>query len=231
MFAGAASPRRGGGLRARIERLHRQRRLAGGLRIGLGKARGQARAAARPRAQDQDEAILLHRLDEDLDPRQLDPPEPFGQLQVDLGREPSRAPVDDLSGGVDRAEVPARGDVARAQVELDAERLEDTAPDLVLERIVAEQPEMAGAASRRDPGRYVTDEAARRVGGELREIRQAGRLELRATGLGSREPAEAVERDENDLRRVRNDERRDDVEHRPGLLTPPSRGSRSGRVR
>ena len=49
---------------------------------------------------------------------------------------------------VHRAEVAARGHVAPAQVELDAQRLEHAAADLVLERIVAEQTEVARARSR-----------------------------------------------------------------------------------
>src|SRR5206468_3984398 len=175
----------------------------------------------------EDEAVLLYRLDEHLDAGQLDPPEALGELQVDVGRETAGAPVGDAARGVDRAEVAARGEVAGAQVELDPERLEDAAADLIVQGIVAEEPEVAGAASRRDAGRDVTNEPAGGVGGELGQIRQVSRLELGASRFGSRKAPEAVERDEDDLCRVRDDERRDDIEHRPGLLMPPSRGSRS----
>src|SRR2546422_568420 len=113
----------------------------------------------------------------------------------------------------------ARGDVARAQVELDAQRLENSAADLVPERIVAEEPEVSGTTARSDSRRDVTDETARSLGGELREIGEPRGLELGAAGLGSRKPPEPVERDEDDLRRVRDDERRDDIEHR--RFTPP----------
>src|SRR6516164_5537210 len=88
--------------------------------------------------------MLLHRLDEHLDARELDPAQALGELQVDLGREASGAPVRDTAGSVHGAEVAARGDVARAQVEFDAERLQHAPPDLIVERIVAEEPEMAG---------------------------------------------------------------------------------------
>src|SRR2546429_325580 len=132
---------------------------------------------------------------------------PRGQLQIDFGRDPAGAPVGDLPRAVDRAEVPARGDVAGAQVELDAERLEDAAPDLIVERIVAEEPEVAGPAARRDARRDVADEAAGGLGGEQGEIGQVSRLELRASSVGSREPAEALARDEGDLGGVRDGER------------------------
>src|SRR5439155_11273997 len=169
-LGGEAIHERGSGLRAWIERLHGKRRLAGSLWVALGQPRGQVGPPAGPRAQDEHEAVLLHGLDEDLDAGQLDPSKPFGQLQIDFGRDPAGAPVGDLPRAVDRAEVPARGDVAGAQVELDAERLEDAAPDLIVERIVAEEPEVAGPAARRDARRDVADEAAGGLGGEQGEI-------------------------------------------------------------
>src|SRR6516164_3265032 len=146
--------------------------------------------------------MLLHRLDEHLDARELDPAQALGELQVDLGREASGAPVRDTAGSVHGAEVAARGDVARAQVEFDAERLQHAPPDLIVERIVAEEPEMAGPAPRRDSRRNVADQPAGGFRRELGQIWKLRRLEFRASGLRAREPAEAVERDEDDLRRI-----------------------------
>src|SRR5438105_1757783 len=83
---------------------------------------------------------------------------------------------------------------AGAEIELDPERLEDAAPDLVAERVVAEEPEAAGTAAGRDPRRHVADEAARRLGGERRQVGQARGLEFGAAGLGARQAAQAVER-------------------------------------
>src|SRR2546422_8967334 len=142
-----------------------------------------------------------------------------------------RAPVGDATGGVNGAEVAARGHIARAEVELDPEGLEDAAPDLVAERVVAEEPEVPWPAAGRDPRRHVADETARRLGGERREVRQVPRLELGAARLGARQAPQAVEREHDDLRGVLDDERRDQLQHRSRPLTPPSPGSRAARAR
>src|SRR4029453_19460800 len=118
-------------------------------------------------AEDEHEAVVFPGLDEHLDAGQLDAPEPLGQAQVQLGGGPARGPGRDTAHAVHSAEVPAGRDVPRAKLELDAERLEHAAAHLILEGIVAEETEMAGAAARGDPGRDVADEAAGGLGGEL----------------------------------------------------------------
>ena len=204
----------GGGFRFRVEGLDGERRLVEQLRIALGELCRQLRGAgAAARAEDEDEAMLLHGLDEHLDPGQTDRAQPLRQAHAEVRRDPAGPAVFDAARAIHRAEVPARGDVARAQVELDAERLQDAPPDLEAKRIVAEEPEVPGAATRGNPGRDVTDEPARRLARQLGEIGQARCFELRAPGLRAGEPAEPVERDQHDLGRVRDDQRSDHVEH------------------
>src|SRR5262249_45308585 len=111
-----------------------------------------------------------------------------GEAQVELRGDPARAPVGDTARAVHGAEVAAGRDVPRAQLELDAERLEHAAAHLILERIVAEETEMAGAAAGSDPGRNMADETAGGFGGELRQVGQACGLKLGAARLGSRKP-------------------------------------------
>ena len=62
------------------------------------------------------------------------------------------AAIGDVAGGVERAEVAADGDVAFVQLEADAGGFERAAADQVLERIVAEEAEVAGAAAGADAG-------------------------------------------------------------------------------
>src|SRR5438094_585489 len=79
---------------------------------------------------------------------------------------------------------------------------------------------LAGAASasrrRASSTNALTSSAVRAaagVAGQRVEIRQAGRLQLRAAGLRPRQAAEPVQRKQHDLGRVGNDERPDQVEH------------------
>ena len=55
-----------------------------------------------------------------------------------------------LPAGVERAEVAAGRHVVSAQLEADARRLERAAADAILERIVAEQPQVPRPAAGRD---------------------------------------------------------------------------------
>jgi hypothetical protein len=54
---------------------------------------------------------------------------------------------------VEGAEIGARRDVACAKFQAEPERFDDAATDLKFERVVAKQPEVAGAAAGRDAGR------------------------------------------------------------------------------
>ena len=103
-----------------------------------------------------------------------------------------------LPSRVDGAEVAARGDVARLQVEVDAERLEHAAPDGVPLGVVAEEREVSGAAAGRHAvgdGHREAAEALLRQAVELRDVRL---LQLRAPAL-VRQAAEAVDDEKQDL--------------------------------
>src|SRR5262249_5800835 len=83
----------------------------------------------------------------------------------------------------------------------------------VMQRVITEQAEVSGTASRRDSRSHVPKKAACRLRGESMEIRQARGLHLGFAGAGVREAGEAVQREQDDLRRVRDDERAEQIEH------------------
>ena len=131
MLAGAASRRSG---RARstnwltaaavrsargLERPRGERRHSKRLRVGL---RHRSREAVA--AEHENEAVLLHRLDEHLHAVEADRAQPLDQANADLGADAPGAPVGDVAARVHGAEVAARGDVARLELEVDAEGLE-----------------------------------------------------------------------------------------------------------
>jgi hypothetical protein len=171
-----------------------QGRLAGGLGIRLGQMPRQPGPA-----QHQHEPVLLHRLDEELDARHADPAQTIHQLRAPLGRDPPGPPVGDAAGGVHRAEVPPRRDVARPEVEVDSQGFENTAADRVPERLVAEEPEVSRPAAGRDAGRDVAKQAAGAPPRKGVEMGNAGRLHLGQPGPRIREAAQPVRREEDDL--------------------------------
>jgi hypothetical protein len=180
--------------------------------------------------------MLLHGLDEDLGPRQPDAPQPVDELHGRLGADPSRAAVGDEALRVDGAEVTPRGDIARAQVELDAEGLEHAAADLVLERVVAEEAEVPRPAARGDARRDVSEEPTRRLPGQRGQVGNPGRLELRLPCLRPGQSPEPIQRQQNDLRLIRHHERLNQLEHaqvypnRPSSRAPTPRPARAGRT-
>src|SRR5581483_9473557 len=99
----------------------------------------------------------------------------------------------------DGAEVAARGDVRRLEVEVDAQRLEHAAPDGVAHRVVAEERQVPGPAARRHAGgdghRHAAD-ALLRQPVQARDVRL---LQLRAPAL-VRQTSQAVDDEEQDLR-------------------------------
>ena len=192
----------------RLERAHGQRRGAEHLGIGFRQPSAQPRPA-----QHEHEAVFLDGLDEDVDAGQTDRAQSLGEPHGHFGGDAPRSPVGDAALRVDAAEVAARGDVAGAQVELDAERFEDAATDLKAQRIVAEQTQVSGAAAGCDAGRHVTEQTARGFRGERREIGDARRLELRSARFRPGQSAEPVEREQHDFGRVRHHELADQIEH------------------
>ena len=118
-----------------------------------------------------------------------------------LGMRPARR-SEMFPCGVDRAEVGADGDVAVLQFEADAGGFEGAAADHVLQRVVAEEAEVAGAAAGADAGQH-RDAAAEDAGfGERVEIRRVGRFEFRQAARLLRQAAEAVGNVHDDLRVV-----------------------------
>src|SRR5262249_6547289 len=102
----------------------------------------------------------------------------------------------------------------------DPERLQHAAAYRVPEGLVAEETQVAGAASGRDAGRDVPKEAAGAAPRQRVEMGNAGGLQLGPAGGGVREAAEAVRREQDDLRRSGNRQTVDQIQvHRTG---PPA---------
>ena len=147
-------------LRRRVGALGRQRREADALRVGV--VHGVAEAVA---ADDHDEAMFAHRLDEQFHAGDFDLLQEPAHGDAALGGRPAGAAVADLAGVIHRAEVAAHRHVARADLEVDAERLQDAAADAVLERVVTEQAQVAGAAAGRNSGQNRGAQAANALPG------------------------------------------------------------------
>ena len=162
----------------------RQGRDAELLRIRLGETAGQVAAA-----EHEDEAVLLHRLDQELDPLEADGAQPLHQADADLGAMPG-PPIGDVAARVHRAEVPA-GHVTRLQLG----RCEG--PSTPGPPIARGQPKRPSGRARcpGDAGAHVAEQAARTAqaqGGDARGSQLA-------LPVAAAEPAEAVERAEHDL--------------------------------
>ena len=164
-------------------------------------------------AQDEEEAVLADRAG-----RRLRRPggrccdRVFAEGGAGVGADAPGAAVGDEALVVDGAEVAAGGQVFATKVEVDAEGFEDAAADAVLQRVVAEEGEMAGAAAGRDAVADGHGEAADAVGGEAVEVDGVRLFELGAAGLGIGQAAEAVDDEEDDFGVVLDDEFADDFE-------------------
>jgi hypothetical protein len=98
-------------------------------------------------AKDENEAVLLHRLDEKLHAVEADRAQPLDETEAGVGADAPGPPVGDMAAGIHAAEVPARGHVARLQLEIDAEGLEHAPAHRIAQGIVAEEAEVAGPAA------------------------------------------------------------------------------------
>ena len=173
-----------------VVRLRLGDRQAFAVRVGVAQRPGQAGSA-----KDDDEAVALARRDDDFGVADL--LDVFSELGAalfaKLSLDATGAPVGDQAIGVESAEVSTGGNVARLQLQSKAKRLDDAATDLNLERIVAKQPEVAGAAAGRDAVRRRDQPAQRGVLGQDVEVGGGRRLER---GLvirgGSGDIAEAI---------------------------------------
>jgi hypothetical protein len=92
---------------------------------------------------------------------------------------------------VDTSEVTAQGEVVGADVEADADGFENAAADDILQGVVAEQPEVAGAAAGGDAGTDRLVEAEGRSLGEAVEIGTASLAAKRAASRSGRSPRAA----------------------------------------
>ena len=145
--------------------------------------------------------MLLDRLDEHLDAGDLDLPQTDRQRAALFRRDPAGAPVADVAGRVERAEIAADGDVAVLQFEPDAGGLQRPAADHVFQRIVAEQAQMARPAARRDAGERsgCCDPSTPRVASASRFGVRAVSNSVLPPGL-HRQAAQAVGHQHDDLR-------------------------------
>src|SRR5690606_30376289 len=128
-------------------RRHRQRRHAFLLRVRVAQLSRQRTAA-----EDEHRAVLLLRLEEDLQPaRRL---HTLAQLRdqttVLVVAGATRPTIRDATLRVDRREIERDRDVAGLEREIDAERGQDAAPDVVARRVVSKEREVTRSAPRRD---------------------------------------------------------------------------------
>ena len=121
-------------------------------------------------------------------------------LLAQLGLDAARAPVGNQPVFVQRTKVGPRGDVARAQLQTKAKRLNHTASDFVFQWVVAEQAKVAGTAAGRDAVSGRDQASHGRVLGQSVEVRRVGRLERGLVIRGSRgDIAEAIHHEQGHL--------------------------------
>jgi glucose-6-phosphate isomerase len=118
--------------------------------------------------------VFAHRLYEDLDAGDADGAEKIAHRLAAIGRRTACAAVGNLADGINGAEVSTDSHVPGSDGEVDAESLEDTAADAVLQRIGAEEAEMAGTAARSDSGQDRNAQAAGPLADTGIEVRCAG---------------------------------------------------------
>ena len=118
-----------------IARFHSGNGKTFAVRVGIGQRAFEAFAA-----EDDDEAVFLAGLDDDLGVADLFDlgGEQGDHLFAGLGRDASGAAVGDDAFGIERGEIGAGADIAGFQFETEAEGLDDAAADLELERVVTE---------------------------------------------------------------------------------------------
>ena len=110
-------------------------------------------------AEHDDQAILLHVANKDLHAGDFDLIQLLTQPRADVARNPPRTTVRNVSGRVDRTKIPADGDIIRAKFEVNSQRLQDTATDVVLQRVIAKQAQMPRSASGRNSRQHRNAEA------------------------------------------------------------------------
>ena len=143
--------------------------------------------------------MLLDRLDEGLHAGDRQLLQLLNDLKTLLGGNAAGASIGDQAVGPERAEVAAGGHIVWPQLKANAGGLKGATADFEGQRIVAEEPEMAGAGPRRDARqhRHARPEHTRLRQGI--EIGGRGRLQFRQSARLLGKPAEAVCHEHHDL--------------------------------
>jgi hypothetical protein len=179
-----------------------ERRHARDLRVGVVNEVAELALVGAGAAEDHDEAVFLHRFDEDLHVGDLH----FAQLDRErralFAGDAAGAAVANFAGGVERAEVRADGDVAFFELEADAGRFEGAAADEVGDRIVTEQAEVAGTAAGGDAGGDGDAAATDAFAYELVEVGGLRGFKFGEPARLLRQAAQAVGDEHDDLRVV-----------------------------
>ena len=218
----------GGALGLGVERLGRERRDPGVLRVGVGEARVEAGTA-----QHHEHAVLALVTEEHLDAGHRHPGLELVDDDARLGvGDATGAAVGERAVGAEGGEVAAGGDVADAQLEVETGGGERAAPELELLGVVAEQAEVPGTRAGRDARTDRLEHPRGALAHELVEVRGGRFLELGAV-VGVGVAAQAVHHDEEDLGVGGLDQRRE--VHAATLLCvarrdwPPARSGAAGR--
>ena len=204
-----------------------QRRRPHPLRVRLRDLFAQALAGEL-----QHEAVVLDRVHGRLHARHVDGVQHLDERHALLRRDAPRAPVDDDAIPIDCAEVAPCRDLAGRDGHPDAQRLQHAAADEVLHRVVAEEPQVPRAASRRDARQHRRCQPARAHPRQPVQVGRRGRLQLGLAGVRVRQPAEAVGHKHDDLgRRLADDVRqRGKVDHCGSLCFLVEEGGDAGQL-
>jgi hypothetical protein len=190
-----------GALGVRIEGRGLERRPAGRLGIRVGDALVEPLAP-----QDDEHAVLALMAEEHLGAVETDVLlEPGDQRGGFVVGDTSGAAIGDGAVGRERAQVAAGGDIAGAQLEVEAGGAQGPPAELEVLGVVAEQPQVARPRAGRDPRADRLDQPGDAFGRQPVEVRRRRLLELGGV-LAIGVPAKAVHDDQQDLRVRRLDE-------------------------
>src|SRR5262249_21363171 len=143
-------------------------------------------------AQHKHEAVFADGFDEYLDLGEFDPGQLVAHGDAALGGRPSGPAVGDQAGLVQGAEVAANRHVAGADGKVDSQRFEDAAADAVLQRVVAEQPQVPRAAAGGDAGQDRNAQPAHPLADQQVEVGGPGRLQLGFPARVQGQPPQSV---------------------------------------
>ena len=151
--------------------------------------------------QPQHKSVILHRINIHLHAGDGDGVQHFAERPAQLGGNAPGPAVGKQAVIVNGAKIAPRRHIARLQVNPDAQRFQRAPSDEILQRVVPEQRQMAGAAARRHANLHRSSQPA---GAALRQRVQVGyarRFQLRLAGFGVRQTAQAVGHQQNDFGR------------------------------